>query len=980
MNTPGINFLDRLDPEQNYFEDLEHVCDTRSEYISIENFNESLSENVGKLSIVNHNIRSLNANLDNFLASFDAAAFPDCLVFTETWCTDWDSPHINGYNAFHTRRNSGRSGGVSIFIKNSYPAHMIDGLSFANSAIEICSVEIKSSSESFLLCGIYRPHGDTVDNFCSSVEGILNDSALNRKTSIFLGDFNINGLSNNLDNLNFSNLMNSHHYFPVISKPTHIPNVQSHNPTLLDQIWLNKVVSYSSGIVMNDLTDHLPSFILLPYSSPSLPQNKIKITFRDVSERNKLKLENFLVAFDWSSLKCDDINSYVEKFTEKLNYFYCKSFPLKTKFISPHKSSNPWFNSYTRKLIGAKSKYFQLWKLGLVSLSALKTFNNKVRSMLNKVKNDYYTHIFEINRSNLRKTWSLIKSFMGSNVSKDRMINILQNGSLISSEESLSNLFNDYFSNIATDLNDNLQPSTQNPYMYVKNKPSASLFFYKVTERECANIIDQLKNSNQGINNFPVQFFKKYKNLFLSTICNLINLSFSSGTFPDLLKVATVLPIFKKGDSLLLKNYRPISILAFLGKIFEKCMLVRVNDFISKFSIISPAQYGFCKGKSTQDAVLYLTELIYQAFNDKTVNLNIFIDLRKAFDTINHDILLGKLELYGIRGLPLKLFKNYLSNRVQRVRINNAVSDPRTVSMGLPQGGLLSPVLFLLFINDLPNISDNFKAILFADDTTLNFTGEPDDINQFCLADLHKFYTWTLANRLSLNTEKTFFISHNFKNINSSSFSLTLNGQELCGEESGEFLGVHIDKTLKFNLHIDKISNKISKSVGIIFKLRQFLSMENRVQLYYTLIYPYLNYCNLVWGGTYQTHLIRLVLLQKKAIRIVCNKPYIYPTNELFYNNRILKVPDIHLYNVGIYMFKKIGNGEFSTSNYPTRSVNSLIPQFQRLTSTQRSIFYTGPKIWNAIPVDIKNSPSILSFKRNYKSYLISRYSPNFNI
>ena len=133
-------------------------------------------------------------------------------------------------------------------------------------------------------------------------------------------------------------------------------------------------------------------------------------------------------------------------------------------------------------------------------------------------------------------------------------------------------------------------------------------------------------------------------------------------------------------------------------------------------------------------------------------------------------------------------------------------------------------------------------------------------------------------------------------------------------------------------------------------------------------------------GGTYQTHLIRLVLLQKKAIRIVCNKPYIYPTNELFYNNRILKVPDIHLYNVGIYMFKKIGKGEFSTSNYPTRSVNSLIPQFQRLTSTQRSIFYTGPKIWNDIPVDIKNSPSILSFKRNYKSYLISRYSPNFNI
>ena len=228
--------LDRLDPECNYFQDLDLLCDTQSNYHSIGDFNLKLSENKPKFSVVNHNIRSFNANLDHFLNSFSPESFPDCFIFTETWCTETDSPYIAGYEAFHSRRTSGRSGGVSIFISTKFNSRILPDITVNINSIETCSVEVATATESIVLCGVYRPHGDTVENFRSSLDRIMNDSSIGGKTAIFAGDFNINGLSEDLDNLAFTDLMRSHHFFPVITKPTRIPTIDSQSPTLLDQI------------------------------------------------------------------------------------------------------------------------------------------------------------------------------------------------------------------------------------------------------------------------------------------------------------------------------------------------------------------------------------------------------------------------------------------------------------------------------------------------------------------------------------------------------------------------------------------------------------------------------------------------------------------------------------------------------------------------------------------------------------------------
>ena len=487
-----------------------------------------------------------------------------------------------------------------------------------------------------------------------------------------------------------------------------------------------------------------------------LIDDKIKVTFRDNSANNRIKFENALRNYDWSLLKHENLNNYVENFLSKLNSFYCKYFPLKTKFISSRKFHNPWYTPDIKKLIEAKSKYFKLLRLGIVSNFENNKFKNKIKSIIAKSKSSYYESLFNRNRSNMRKTWSIIKSITTCNASIDSSQNLLFNNIEYSDEFSVANLFNEYFCDIETTLEHDLAPSTADLYTYIRLHNLSSMFLFPVSKTECSEIISSLKVTKQGINEIPVKLFIQSRVSFLAIICDMINTCFKLGSFPDVLKRAVVVAIHKKGDRSLTSNYRPIALLPFLSKVFERCIFKRISSFISKHNIISPSQFGFSKGKSTEDAVCCLTEHIYESLNSKNVCVNVFIDLRKAFDTINHKIVLRKLEFYGIRGLPLKLHSTYLTNRFQCVRFKTACSDLKPICIGLPQGSILAPILFLLFINDLPNISQNFKSILFADDTTLSFNhSNYTDLNTTCNVELKSFHKWTLANRLTLNVDKT---------------------------------------------------------------------------------------------------------------------------------------------------------------------------------------------------------------------------------
>ena len=427
-----------------------------------------------------------------------------------------------------------------------------------------------------------------------------------------------------------------------------------------------------------------------------------------------------------------------------------------------------------------------------------------------------------------------------------------------------------------------------------------------------------------------------------------------------------------------MSNYRPISVLPLLSKIFEKCMASRVVKFLCKFSILSTDQYGFQKGISTCDAVSSLTNYLYDKLNIKHHSVALFLDLCKAYDTVDHGILLRKMYCYGFRGVAWRWFSSYLSNRQHCVKIGTVLSNRAITNISIPQGSVLGCYLFLIYINDLPKICNIAKPFLFADDTTLvmsnsNFT---DLVHTFNNSLMH-VNSWLIRNRLSLNINKTVAVI--FSNRTASidySNELSINNNRVKYQTDVKYLGVIIDNALSFKSHINLVSNKISKNLGILYKLSNFVPHYVLRNIYYSLIYPYLTYCNLVWGGAASVHLNKLLLLQKRAVRIITNSEFLESTNPLFVRIKILKIADVHKYCCCLYAFKNPNKFRAVEHNHNTRLRSQyLVPEYQRLSSTQKSLSYKIPSVFNSLPDELKQIDKLKSFSTKLKQHFIDSYS-----
>jgi hypothetical protein len=421
-----------------------------------------------------------------------------------------------------------------------------------------------------------------------------------------------------------------------------------------------------------------------------------------------------------------------------------------------------------------------------------------------------------------------------------------------------------------------------------------------------------MRNSSAGHDALRPQLLKENGGSLVKPIAHIVNLSLSQGVVPNALKIAQITPVYKAGDCSCVNNYRPISVLTALSKILEKIVGKRVTSFLDKHSVISNNQFGFRRGHSCELPLVLATDYIRKALDEGDHVIGVFLDLRKAFDVVSHQILLSKLSHYGIRGLPLRWFTSYLSDRKQSVKVTGALSSQRTVTHGVPQGSVLGPLLFLLYINDLTVFTrtENLKLLLFADDTTLLIRHKNlEDLLALTNSELSHMSNWFATNKLSLNIDKTkyilFSLHHNARSV---PLDVSINGIPIERTTHAKFLGVTIDESLSWDVHISTIASKISKSIGIIRKVANKIPQHSRLQLYQALVVPYFSYCHLVWSTASQARLNRLNLLQKRAVRCIALAPYLAHSQPLISSFKILPFFKLREFYSTIFLFKYLNH------------------------------------------------------------------------
>jgi hypothetical protein len=371
---------------------------------------------------------------------------------------------------------------------------------------------------------------------------------------------------------------------------------------------------------------------------------------------------------------------------------------------------------------------------------------------------EYYHDLFEANKGNLKNSWDIIKGIINKKQSSRNSSEFIINGQKTSDKEHIANAFNGYFTNVGKSLNDKLPPSNVSPLHYLDNiNVNNSLYLYPTDENEVLRIVSNIKTNSVGWDNIHIKVIKTTFQPLNRIFVHLINKSLSSGVFPDEMKVARVIPLFKGGDSQLINNYRPVSVLSIFSKIYERIIYNRVLKFINDNDLLYKYQFGFRANYSTSMALITLTDKIITAIDKNDITLGTFLDFSKAFDTIDHSILLRKLYKYGIRGVANDLVKSYLKKRKQYVSFDKISSESLPINCGVPQGSILGPLFFILYVNDIYLVSNSFMPILFADDSSVFVQGK--NINSMTTNlnnSLDLIYQWTIVNRLSLNIDKTY--------------------------------------------------------------------------------------------------------------------------------------------------------------------------------------------------------------------------------
>ena len=918
--------------------------------------------------------------------------------------------NINGYDSPLSTPTESTKGGVLIYTKKGLKAKPRPDLNiYRENELESLFIEIINPNESNDIVGVVYRHpcmnaSSFVDDY---LKGIIDKISFENKKVFITGDFNFNLLNveGHNDTFDFFDTMMSNFLLPVITIPTKIN--RGHH-TLIDNIFTNHLnPDTKSGNFQISLSDgHLPSFIITPRQNQNHIPKKHNIFKRDSKNFSSDAFLTDYLNVNWdevTDLNKKDVNYSMNNFMDKINTILDKHMPLRKITHREFKQKfKPWISSTILNKIRDKNKIFGKYMRCKDRARKAELYNNfkllknEITHTIRTRKKEYYQKYFTEHKGNLQKIWKGIKEIINIKSKNYDHPTFLKVGDHnITDPVQISNSFNDYFTTIADKILNKRKYNGSKSYRdFLSNRLLENFVFEDCSDIEIKSVISSLDaNKSSGPNSIPTCVLHILKDHICIPLRDIFNLSLSTGCHPDILKISKTIPIYKKGSRLSVCNYRPISLLSNLNKILEKLVHNRVYKFLEDFQCIYSLQFGFRKKHSTNHALIDITETIRHALDNKKFACGVFVDLQKAFDTVNHDILIAKLEHYGIRGIANNWFSSYLKNRSQFVSILGYESSTKPINHGVPQGSVLGPLLFLIYINDLYSSIKHSKVYHFADDTNLlNISSSPKNMQKQVNADLKILYNWLLANKISLNCDKTEIIFFHKPGEKIPNLKIKMNGHRIFPSKYIKYLGIYLDETLNGRFHCYNLAKRLKRANGMLCKARHYINAEDLKILYYAIFSSHLIYGCQIWGQYTNTFNQMVFKLQNRALRIISFANFGADENPLFHNLNIIKLSDQITIQNCLFVhdtLKKLSPVCFHDYFLPTQDIHPFSTKSSSLgclyVTKCNTIKYGLNSItrlcisqWNSFTEKFKcdlTSLSRLKLKHALKAYFIHTYS-----
>lgn len=882
--------------------------------------------------------------------------------------------------SYYARENN-KKGGVMLFVKNYMRFSDVTLVNISETFhFEYCAVKLLR--ENITVISIYRSPSGNIEIFFEKLELLLNYHK-NCTNLVICGDFNIDVTKNDTKKKKFINLLKSYNLFITITSST---RVTSESETCIDNFCTNlNFCDIKTVNVPVDFSDHN----LIHIHIKMLQKQSFKKNYFEYRRSfTRINIENFvykLSLIDWQHVyvQSDPVDKFDSFYNILLRVFEV-SFPIRKIFINKTK---PWITKGIRKSSKTKKELYLLTKIfpNSVLTRYYIRYSFILKNLVKKAKELHYNDIIQKSNNVAKSTWQVIKQETNNSfkqVSQNNNFEINTDSSVEINPSKIAEIFNNYFSDIAAKLLKDV-PGDFNYIKMLENvklKENSSIFLAPVDSSEVKKIINNLKNSAAvGVDGIPIKIIKSAKEILASPIADVINCCFEQGYFPEVFKTAKIIPLHKKGNKHDKENFRPISILPSLSKIFEALLKNSLSQFFEKNNILCSNQHGFRTNKSTTSAIENILNFIITNINSSNFVSSINLDLSKAFDLIDHDILLEKLEYYGIRGNVQKLLSSYLKNRNSVVEITQVCdtgeikkyySSRNEIKHGVPQGSILGPLLFIIFINDLPSNS-KFNITMYADDTNIlisdtSLNGVVENLH----LSLRDVTSWFSANKLILNLSKTnvmFFPSFIKPHVPEIKF---LDKHVLHLASSCSLLGIELDDKFSWSCHIDKLLTKLHKTIFVLSRMKKISNVQTLKIIYYSCFESHLKYGLLLWGNSGFSD--KAFKLQKKALRIIANLNCRDSCRSSFITYRVMTLANLYIFEALLFTYKTKNsiNTNSQFHSYNTRNCNLLKPDYPSTTLYKKSYIYNGIKFFNRLPELVKSAPSSAVFKKIIKKYL----------